>query len=184
MRPATVALAVTLIVAPAHADDLPSGAMGVVFGAVAGTGPDASRLGVGYLEPLSFQAAWQPMKSERWIGWTLRWTTIFTSSYDAGAAQVLDLETMQMDLTLGVRARLWKDPRRYVTLRGGPGLFRANQTIPPKMERAFIGPVASAGLQQYVIGTLVLLDFDVRYGLIGRGPTQIAFTAGISIAGP
>ena len=173
------------VAAPARAEPLPSGSMGLVLGATAGTGRDASRLGVGYIGyPLSFQAAWQPMTTERRVGWTARWTTIFTSSYVADAAQVADLETMQMDLTLGVRIRPGSNPRRYVTARAGGGLFRANQQIPPKMERAFVGGVVSVGVQQYFLGTRLLLDIDVRYGLIGDGPTSIALTAGISIAGP
>lgn len=172
-------------VMPAHAEPLPSGSMGLVFGAAAGTGADANRLGVGYIAyPLSFQAAWQPMTTERRVGWTARWTTIFTSSYAADAAQVADLETMQMDLTLGVRVRPGANLRRYLTLRGGGGLFRANQRIPPEMQRAFLGGVVSAGVQQYFIGTRFMIDLDVRYGLIGNGPSAIAVTAGISIAGP
>ena len=71
---------VTLVaVRPAMAEKLPSGAMGLIVGAVAGTGPDANRLGVGYIDVLSFQAAWQPMDSEQRIGWTMRWSTIFTA---------------------------------------------------------------------------------------------------------
>jgi hypothetical protein len=171
--------------APAQAEALPSGSMGLVAGASAGTGADASRLGVGYIiYPLSFQAAWQPMRTERRIGWTARWTTIFTSSGFASAAQVADLETMQMDLTLGLRVRPGANLRRYVTARAGAGLLRANQQIPPQMQRAFVGGVASVGLQQYLFGTRIVLDFDLRYGLIGEGPSSIAFTAGISIAGP
>ncbi|MBA2540422.1 MAG: hypothetical protein H0V17_12350, partial [Deltaproteobacteria bacterium] len=161
----------------ASAENLPSGSMGLLVGGVAGTGADAKRLGVGYVEPLSFYAAWHPMTTERRVGWELRWNTLFTTNFSADAAQVADLQTMQMDLMLGVRVRPGANPRRYLLLRGGPGLFRANQSIPPKMERAFIGPVAGAGFQQYFVGTLLKLDLDVRYGLIG-GPSQITFTAG------
>jgi len=187
-RCVAVALAVGLAVGPrtAASEPLPSGSMGVVVaGGIAGTGAFANRLGFGYVFPfLSFQAAWQPMTTERRVGWTLRWTTIFASTYRASAAQVTGLETMQMDLTAGVRIRPGDSPRRYITARGGPGLLRANQTIPPKMnQRAFVGGVASVGFQQYFVGTLLLLDVDVRYGLIG-GPSQIALTAGISINGP
>ncbi|MEO8703516.1 MAG: hypothetical protein ABI867_25940 [Kofleriaceae bacterium] len=177
-------LIVVLLARAAAAESLPSGSMGIIVGAVAGTGPDANRLGYGYLEPLSFHAAWQPMRTESRVGWAVRWTTMFTSTYGASAAEVADLQTMQMDFTLGLRVRPWGNVRRYLTVRGGPALFRANQTIPPKMQRAFIGPVASIGFEQYLIGTLLLLDFDVRYGLIGDAPTQIVFTAGLSIAGP
>ena len=89
-----------------------------------------------------------------------------------------------MDLTLGVRVRPGDSPRRYLTLRGGGALFRANQAIPPKMQRAFAGPTASVGVQQYFLGTRLLIDVDIRYGLISVGPTGIAMTIGLSIAGP
>jgi hypothetical protein len=178
-------LVVALLAAQARADALPSGSMGVLIGGTAGTGADANRLGAGYvLWPPSFQAAWQPMTTESRIGWTARWTTVFSSSYGAEAAQVADLEAMQMDVTLGVRVRPGSDFRRYLTLRGGGGLYRANQRIPPQMERAFLGGVASVGFQHYFLGTRLLVDVDVRYGLIGDGPTSITFTAGISLAGP
>lgn len=169
----------------AAAESLPPGSMGLVFGGVSGTGKDASRIGYGYVEPLrSFEAAWQPMTTERRIGWTLRWTTVFADYYGASAAQVADLATMQMDIAIGVRVRPWSSPKRYLTAGGGPALFRANQTIPPKLQRAFLGAIANVGIQQYLFGTRLLVDLDVRYGLIGDGPRQITLVAGISITGP
>ena len=187
MRVAGVAVAsmIALATGRAVAEPLPPGSMGVVvLGGQAGTGADAKRLGFGYVFPfLSFQAAWQPMSTERRVGWTVRWTTMFYESYSASAAQVTGLETMQMDLTVGIRIRPGSDPRRYITARAGPGLLRANQTIPPANDRAFLGAATSVGFQQYFVGTLLLLDVDVRYGLIG-GPSEIAVTAGISINGP
>jgi hypothetical protein len=175
----------------ASADRLPSGSMGIIVGVVSGTGTDSSRLGYGYVDKFSFQAAWhtgldprRAMDSDNRIGLVARWSTIFFASYDASAAQVRDLETVQMDLTLGVRVRAFTSPKNYFTARGGPALFRANQEIPPTMQRAFIGPVASVGFQHYFLGTLLLLDIDARYGLIGEAPTQLAFTAALSITGP
>lgn len=185
MRRLALVAAVVAWSPAARAEPLPSGAMGVLSGASAGTGADASRLGVGYIYPYSFQAAWQPMRTERRLGWTVRWTTMLaTNIAAASAAQVTDLQTMQMDLTVGLRIRPGANLKRYLTARVGGGLFRANQQIPPKMQRAFLGGVVSVGLQQYVIGTRFLIDLDVRYGLIGDGPSAIAFTAGVSIAGP
>ncbi len=192
MRRATITLALASAVLmidgrPVAAEPLPSGSMGVIVGgAVAGTGAFANRLGYGYVFPfLSFQAAWQPMTTERRVGWSLRWTTMFANTYGASAAQVTDLETMQMDLTAGLRVRPGESSRRYITARIGPGLLRTNQTIPPDNARAFLGGVSSVGFQQYFdfLGTLVLLDIDVRYGLIG-GPSEIALTAGLSLNGP
>jgi hypothetical protein len=170
---ALLALLLLLLLAPRSvaAEALPSGSMGVIGGGIAGTGADAKRLGVGYVLPfLSFSASWQPMTTERRIGWTARWTTMTTANYYASAAQVSDLETLQMDLTFGLRVRPGDSPRRYFTVRAGPALLRANQTIPPKMQRAFLGPTSSVGFQQYLLGTRLMLDFDVRYGLIG-GPS-------------
>ncbi len=164
------------------AESLPSGSMGLLLGGFAGTGADAKALGFGYLDPFSFYAAWHPMTTEKRVGWEVRWSTIFTTHYNADAAQVTDLQTMQMDLTIGARVRPAANPRRYLVVRAGPGLLRANQRI--EMQRAFVGPVASAGFQQYLVGTLLKLDIDVRYGLITNGPSQIVFTAGISINGP
>jgi hypothetical protein len=186
MRAVLALATVGLLATVAQAEPLPPGSMGLVAGASAGTGADANRLGVGFIAyPLSFQAAWQPMDTERRVGWTVRWTTLFTSSlYAASAAQVADLETMQMDLTVGARIRPFSNPRRYITVRAGGGMVRANQQIPPKMERAFLGGVTSVGVQQYLLGTRLLVDLDVRYGLIGDGPSAIAVTAGLSIAGP
>ena len=184
MRFAAAALLVAA--SPVAAEPLPPGSIGLVIGAVAGTGSDASRLGVGYVEPpFSFQASWQPMTTERRVGWTARWTTLFSTQLGASAATAAeDLRTTQMDLTLGVRVRPGANARRYVTIRGGGAFFRANQAIPPKMQRAFVGPTASVGLQQYFLGTRLLVDVDIRYGLVEVGPTGIALTVGLSIAGP
>jgi len=176
------ALVVMLCASRASAESLPSGSMGLLLGGFHGTGADAKALGFGYVDPFSFYAAWHPMTTESRVGWEVRWNTIFTTHYNADAAQVADLQTMQMDLTIGARIRPSSNPRRYLTIRGGPGLLRANQRI--DMQRAFFGPVASAGFQQYLVGTLLMLDLDVRYGLITGGPSQIVFTAGISINGP
>lgn len=177
-------LAVALILGShvASADSLPSGSMGLLLGGFHGTGADAKQLGFGYLDPFSFYAAWHPMTTEKRVGWEIRWNTIFTTHYRADAAQVADLQTMQMDLTVGARIRPASNPRRYLIVRGGPALFRANQRI--EMQRAFVGPVASAGFQQYFVGTLLKFDLDVRYGLIANGPSSIVVTAGISINGP
>jgi hypothetical protein len=180
------ALLVLLAIAgTARAEPLPPASMGVLFGGVFGTGADAKRLGIGYIaSPLpSFQAAWQPMSTERRVGYSIRWSTMFATHYDASAAQVKDLETMSMDITAGIRVRPGDNPRRYVTGRAGAGLLRANQTIGDDNRRAFYGGVTSVGFQQYLAGTRLLLDFDVRYGLIG-GPRELVATAGISINGP
>ena len=179
---ALIALAApALPAAPAAAERLPPGSLGVIVGAASGTGVDANRLGFGY--QIGTQAAWQPMVTERRLGWALKWSVAFGTMYDAGAASVGDtLKTLHMDLMLGVRVRPGIDPSRYVTLRAGGQLLRANQVVPPSMQRAFAGAVASVGYDQYAYG--FLFNLDVRVGQIGTGPTIIALMFGAGKTGP
>ncbi|HSK00375.1 MAG TPA: hypothetical protein VK932_04000 [Kofleriaceae bacterium] len=167
--------------APAAAEPLPPGSLGVIVGAASGTGVDANRLGFGY--QIGGQAAWQPMATENRLGWALKWSVAFGTMYDAGAASVGDtLKTLHMDLMLGVRVRPGVNPSRYLTLRAGGQLLRANQVVPPSMERAFAGGVASVGVDQYAYG--FLFNIDVRVNQIGTGPTIIALMFGAGKTGP
>ncbi|MCX5743901.1 MAG: hypothetical protein NT062_15535 [Proteobacteria bacterium] len=179
-------LVATLASGRAHADQLPPGSLGLVMGGVSGTNADSKRIGFGYYAPLyppSFIAAWQPMSSEQRVGWAVRWSTLFGTLYTGNTARITtNLLTIQMDLTLGIRVRPGVDPSRYVTLRAGAELFRTNQEIPPINERAFFGPIASVGFEQYKWG--FLFDFDLQYGLIAGGPQMLAFMVGASITGP
>ncbi|HEY5922925.1 MAG TPA: hypothetical protein VIV11_14700, partial [Kofleriaceae bacterium] len=94
-----------------------------------------------------------------------------------------ELHTMQMDLTLGLRFRPWNTASRYLTVRAGGELLRSNEPIPPLMQRAFVGGIASVGLDQYV-GTF-MFNVDVRYGLIGNeGPRELALLIGVGLTGP
>jgi hypothetical protein len=193
---AVVAVAFGAAAAPASAEPLPPGAVGVVFGAVAGTGADNKVVGagvyffdtVGFLMPLpGIQASWQPTTTERRWGWTIRGSVMFARMYGGSAAQIESpLHTVQLDLTVGLRYRPWRTPTRYLTIRGGGELLRANEPIPPpppKSQRAFAGGIASVGLDQYA-GPL-LLSFDVRYGLIGStGPSEVALIVGFALVGP
>jgi hypothetical protein len=116
--------------APAAAEPLPPGSLGMIVGAASGTGVDANRLGFGY--QIGGQAAWQPMATENRLGWALKSSVAFGTMYDAGAASVGDtLKTLHMDLMLGVRVRPGVNPSRYLTLRAGGQLLRANQVVPP-----------------------------------------------------
>ena len=175
------ALALLLVASSVAADPLPPGSLGIVSGAVSGTGADAKNLGFGYL--LGGQAAWQPMDTNDRVNWTAKWSAVFGTMYSAEAARINDqLLTLQMDLMLGIRVRPGITRSRYITLRGGGALFRANQVIPPQMYRAYAGGVASVGLDQYISGWL--LSVDVRYGLIGTGPSSLGLVIGFAKTGP
>jgi hypothetical protein len=180
MRALLVAI-VVLAATRATAEPLPSGAIGGAFGGVSGAGADAKRIGFGY--QVGLQASWQPTSTERKWGWTLRGTTLFSQLYGGTAAQIEStIRTVQMDLTVGLRFRPWATPSRYLTLRAGGELLRANEPLPPLEQRAFIGGIGSIGFDQYAFG--FLFSVDVRYGLIGSGPSELGLLIGIGHAGP
>lgn len=185
MRGAVI-LAVCAIAAaasPARAEPLPSGSLGIMFGAGGGTGRYARSLGRGYYQ-FGAQAAWQPMTTERRLGYSLKWSFAFGTMYDADSATTdLRLRTLQMDFLAGVRIRPGDSRARYLAARAGVELFRANQPVMPDNSRAFVGPVVDAAFEQYAFGA-VLFNVDVRYGLIGSGPAAIALFAGASISVP
>lgn len=167
----------------ARAEPLPSGSLGVLFGAGAGTGRYARSLGIGYYQ-FGAQATWQPMRTERRIGWSLKWSFVFGRMLEAESARIDDvLRTLQMDFMAGVRVRPGASRGRYLALRGGVELFRSNELIMPGNQRAFVGPVAALAVEQYAFGAF-MFNVDVRYGLIGWGPAEIALLAGVAISVP
>lgn len=186
-RAAAVAAVLGLASAgPAHADPLPPGSLGAFLGVASGTGADAKTLGLGYL--VGGSATWQPMTTEQRLGWSAKLTAAFGTMSSASAARITDeLLTLQMDLMVGIRLRPGANPSRYLTLRAGGALFRTNQVLPdrddPTMsQRAFAGPIASIGLDQYISGWL--FNVDVRYSMIGTGPTALGLVIGVAKTGP
>jgi hypothetical protein len=178
-----VGLIVGLAALPARAEPLPSGSLGIMFGAGGGTGQYARSLGLGYYQ-FGAQAAWQPMTTEQRIGWSLKWSFLFGTMYGAESAQIdRYLRTLQMDFLAGLRIRPGESRLRYLALRGGVELLRTNEPVKPDGGRAFVGPVADAAIEQYAFGA-VLFNVDVRYGLIGSGPAEIALLVGASISVP
>jgi len=176
-----VVVAALAVAVPARAEPLPSGSLGVMFGAGGGTGKYARSLGLGYYQ-FGAQAAWQPMTTEQRISWSLKWAFAFGTMYGADSARIdLHLRTLQMDFLAGLRIRPGESRLRYLALRGGVELLRSNEPIQPDGQRAFVGPVADLAVEQYAFGA-VLFNVDVRYGLIGSGPAEIALLAGASIA--
>ncbi|HEY0990684.1 MAG TPA: hypothetical protein VGD80_26710 [Kofleriaceae bacterium] len=178
-----LSLGLALAPATARAEPLPSGSLGIMFGGGAGTGRYARSLGIGYYQ-FGAQAAWQPMRTERRIGWSLKWSFVFGRMLEAESARIDEvLRTLQMDFMAGLRVRPGSSSRRYLALRGGVELFRSNEVVMPDNQRAFVGPVAALALEQYAFGAF-MFNVDVRYGLIGRGPAEIALLAGVSISVP
>ena len=170
-----------LVAATASAEPLPPGSIGLVAGGNSGTGADAKKLGAGY--SFGLQAAWQPMNSDSRLGWALRWGTFFGRYYSGSAAQIdAVLRTVQMDFTGGLRVRLWDTPKNYLTLRGGAEFFRSNEPLILPMQRSFVGGIAEVGYEYF--GGWYLFDVDVRYGLFGSDPSNVALLFGFSLTGP
>jgi hypothetical protein len=175
------AIVAMLLASTASADPLPPGSIGVFFGAGSGTGADAKRLGYGYL--LGAHAAWQPMDSSQRINWAAKWSVMFGTMSDADAARInSDLLILKMDLMAGIRIRPGVDPSRYVTLRAGGLVMRTDQIIPNKMTRSFVGPIASIGIDQYIGG--FVFNLDLRYSMIGIGPSELGLVIGVAKTGP
>ena len=179
-----------LSAAPASAEPLPPGSIGLVGALASGTFADASRLGYGY--QVGAQAAWQPMRTENRLGFSAKWSFVFGTMYSADAARVGDeLLTFQMDMMFGLRIRPGTNATRYLTLRVGPQLMRTNQVIPSMnddMQRAFLGAAASVGLDWYAgipwLGGRFLYSLDARLSQIGTGPTTLAIMLGLGKTGP
>ncbi len=178
---AALAITAMLFASTASADPLPPGSIGGFFGAASGTGADAKRLGYGYL--LGAQAAWQPMDDAQRVNWAAKWSLTFGTMMGAEAARInSDLLILKMDIMPGVRIRPGVDPGRYITLRAGGMIMRTDQIIPNKMTRTFVGPIASIGVDQY-LGAL-LLSVDLRYSMIGLGPSELGLVIGLAVTGP
>jgi hypothetical protein len=195
MRALYAALFVVTAGAPAHAEPLQPGSIGLVGALASGTFADASRLGLGY--QLGAQAAWQPMRTENRLGFSLKWSFVFGTMYNADSARVgNELLTFQMDALVGVRIRPGTGASRYVTLRVGPQLMRTDQVIPSmedSTQRAFFGPALSIGLDQYAglpwLGGRFLYSLEARLSQIDvpgirSGPTTLAVMFGLGKTGP
>ncbi|MDX2094170.1 MAG: hypothetical protein SFX73_40440 [Kofleriaceae bacterium] len=174
--------AIALTAATTGADPLPPGSIGLLVGANAGTGPDANALGLG--PTFGAQATWQPMATEQRVGLLgFKLTALFGQLYLGDAGRVSDpLRTLQFDLMYSMRIRPGANPSRYLTLRVGGTLLRTDQEIPPNMNRAYAGAIASVGLDQHAFG--LLFNVDVRYSMLGARPGMLGLVFGISKTGP
>ncbi|HLL20486.1 MAG TPA: hypothetical protein VK427_00060 [Kofleriaceae bacterium] len=194
-RAASVLVLWAAAAASARAEPLPPGSIGLVGALASGTFADASRLGYGY--QLGAQAAWQPMRTENRLGFSMKWSFVFGTMYEANVARVSDeLLTFQMDVMAGVRIRPGASAARYLTLRVGPQLMRTNQVIPAMddtSQRAFVGAVASVGVDWYAgipwLGGQFLYSLEARLCQIDipgvrSSPTTLAVMFGLGKTGP
>ncbi|MGE0547102.1 MAG: hypothetical protein AB7O24_13815 [Kofleriaceae bacterium] len=168
---------------PALGDPLPSGSIGFTVGGTSGTGADAKRIGWGLV--YGGYATWQPMTTEQRLGWSLKWSALSGTMFSASAARISELGTLQFDMLGGIRIRPGVSSERFLSVRAGPTLFRANQPIPTEMQRVFVGGVGSIGFEQYVSAWLFdVINVDIRYSMVVNGPSAISLVIGIAKIGP
>jgi hypothetical protein len=171
---ATATLGATLgaTTTTAAADPHPAGSLGATIGGNAGLDSAGAAMGRGVQYGVA--ASWQPMGQTRRVGWSTRWSTVFGYQVGAEAAKLSSrLRTVQMELGTGVRLRPIRNDDRFVTVRAGVAVLRANETLPPDTRRDYLGPFVTAGVEQYLFGA-VLVSLDLRYGMITGGPATLS----------
>lgn len=182
MRLLAAAGIVATLAGVATAEPLPRYSIGTHGGGISGTGADATNLGFGWVA--GAQAALQPIRTDRRFGYSFKWSVQWGRMYGGEAARITDpLYLLQMDFLVGGRFRPGDNPSRYLTLRAGGTLLRTNQLIPPNMQRAFAGGVATVGFDQYIWSAGFLVNVDVRFAVIGDGPATVGLMIGFSKTG-
>ncbi len=176
MRALLVALLLAAAAAPAAADTLPSGMIGLVGGVRQGIGPVAPQFALGAL--WGIEAGWQPMVATRTFGWAVRWRTLFSGYWSADAANTAtDLRVVEMDVGGALRIAPDRGKGRLVDLGGGISALRTNVPLAPDGHRSYFGPYVMAGLEQFV-GSTMSVTFEIRIGEIG-GPDTLSALVGI-----
>jgi hypothetical protein len=158
------AVAAAALTSPAaHADPMPTGRISGQAGLKAGTGGFASRMGLG--AAVGVEAAYQPLRPDRSLGWGLSWSA--TWGYYGDAARIAgSLWTLELLAGARVRVPLGVRRRQVLFLGGGGGLLRLNEPPVDGGERSYLGPWAAAGVEGLLFGELQV-GLEARYVAAG-----------------
>jgi len=172
-----LALGLVLVAGTARADDLPVGRFGAIGGVRQNTGTLGDLFGLGWL--LGIEAGYQPSSLTESFSIGATWEVMW-GRFGADDPELVEDELSVLEMNFGLRLRraLGTQPR-FLVAGGGVTLLRTSVPVPPDMDRLYIGPYASFGLDQYVGGTY-LLTLEARYGLIATGPTSMTLVASFS----
>jgi hypothetical protein len=160
------------LVSLAQSETLPSGTIGASTILMTGTGSTRKQLGVGF--GVGFTAAWQPMRTDQFIGYGLRWSTqfLFFNYLDQAESARINTRLKMYQADFGARARITIAPGNYLTLGGGLALLRSTEPVIAEGAKSWAGPFSAFGLERYVLSGL-LMTIDLRYGLLLQGPSSI-----------
>ncbi len=178
MRRALAVLAVVGAAAPAAAEELPSGKIGVTGGVRQGLGSISGRFDIGWV--VGVEAGWHPASTDRrWslgVNWSLVWAGAGAGNETENSAGLSSRE-----MTFGVKARLLTGQASPLFLSLGTGLsiLRTSVPVPPDDKRSYYGMYVSLGPELYLAGKY-LLTLEARVGPIIDAPTSLTVAAGIS----
>ena len=182
MRPANHAVACGLLATVAllsgssdvRADDpLADGKLGVALGVTSAVGASSGDFGFGLVA--ATEAAYQPINLDSDWGWAVHWSAAYCWCSAASSASVTgDLRWFSMTLGGRIRRAMSRTRPRYSFLGIGAELLRSNVPVPPDDRRSYVGPYVSGGVEQYQSGGRSLVGFEVRYGMVATGPSNLS----------
>jgi hypothetical protein len=174
-----VVLGLLALAAPAQAEELPAGKLGLTFGARQPMGALGGQFSVGMVGGI--EAGWQPTSTDRrlslGVDWSLSWGYHWADDASDNAAKLSSRE-----MSLGVKARFLAGQAAsplFLSTGLGAVLLRTSVPVPPDDERSYLGMYWSAGPELYVLGRY-LIHFDVRYGPFVNGPGSLTLSLGLA----
>jgi hypothetical protein len=166
----------------AEEGELPSGKWGLVGALRQNIGELADSYGYGWL--WGFQAGYQPTRPGQALSVGLDWAVLFGRSY-ASQPTIPDDPLFIVEMNFGTRVRtaLGEEAPRFLVGSAGLTLLRTSVPVPPDDDRLYIGGYAGFGVEQYVMGDM-LVGLDARFGMFGDGPAGLTLLFGIAFGAP
>ena len=157
---------------------LPAGKFGVSVGVRQGLGQLNDDYGAGVVGAM--EAAYHPsaLPSQLSLGlaWSVAWGWF---GFDDQASVTGSLRLLELNFGIRLRRPISEVVPRFLVAGSGATFLRSNVPIPPDLERIYIGPYVTLGLEQFLSNSTIL-SFEARYGLIATGPGGISLVLGIA----
>ncbi len=162
--------------------DLPSGKWGFIGALRQNIGELGESYGFGWL--WGFAAGYQPTRQGQAFSFGLDWSVLFGRSYKSQES-IPDDPLLAVEMSFGTRVRtaLGEEAPRFLVGSAGVTLLRTSVPVPPDRDRLYVGGYAGFGVEQYVLGDL-LVGLDARFGLLGSGPVGLSLMFSIAFGAP
>lgn len=159
-------------------DGLPAGKFGISAGVRQGLGSLGNDFGPGVVSAVEagYHLSGPDSALSPGLHWSVAWGWF---GFDDQASLTGSLKLLEFNFGARVRRLLGSEVPRFIALGGGLTLLRSNVPIPPDLERVYVGPYVTLGIEQY-LSKEFLLSFEARYGLIVGGPGGISLSLGIA----